>query len=74
MKPAAGARRQRPDAERRGPAADSPVLVEAEDFPALDVDPVERRLARHPYGPFAKHGMDVGDADDVRLARHGDGR
>ena len=46
------------------------VVGQPEDLPALDVDPVERGLARDPHRPFAEHGVDVGDALDGRVGSH----
>ena len=51
-----------------GHSLDAAIVVQAEDLPALDVEPVERGLARDPDRPFAEHGMDVGDALDGRSA------
>jgi len=53
---------QRADAQRRWPLGQPAVVVEPEDLPALDVEPVERRLARHPDRPFPEHGVNVRDA------------
>ena len=66
----AGTRRQRPDAERRLPLLQLAPLIEPENLPALDIDPVERRFARDPHRPLAEHCVDVGDAMDIRFGSH----
>ena len=45
-------------------------LAEAENLPALDIDPVERRLAFDPHRPLAEHGVDARDAVHWRFCAH----
>ena len=66
--PARGAMRS--DPEGRFPPVERAVVSQPKDLPALDVDPVERGFPRHPHRTFAEHGVNVGDALDVRVGCH----
>ena len=58
------------DPKRRRPSAKFAGLIQPEDLPALDVDPIERLLPFDPNGSLAEHGADIGNALGGRIARH----